>query len=500
MRKELVFLSDPIGKTEYFSYNQLNKIVSAYEGKETQKSKETKAEGPQVLSGDSIELSPMLDTLQDVLILPPKSLTKSTETIDSGTVAKDLSEKGIEIDDKLNVVPAVTARLDRESLAMLKDEGYQIFDNSRRSLLPGIPKSSYKAEGDKPWDMPKIEDVKWTEADKLHQKGITGKGQVIAIIDSGYDHPQKPLKAWKDIADGKSKPWDPHGHGTHVAGDAIKMAPDADLVGVRVMGADGSGRPSDILKGLQWVVENKEKYNISVVNMSLGGPPDGAPWHLDPINRAVAIATKAGLTVVAAAGNDGPERHTIGSPADSPHALTVGAALNPSVVSDFSSRGPTDDRLAKPDVIAPGEYITSWAVPQSELDQIATVMDTLRKMTPSQLRQLFIAKPDLVEALGLPGDIVKKDDVTLEKTTKMNLPPMYKPTPNTVAGPGTSFAAPEVAGIVAGLKQVKPDATPEKLIDAVEGTAKNMGAQFSVIDQGKGFIQAEKAAEQLKKA
>jgi subtilisin family serine protease len=69
-----------------------------------------------------------------------------------------------------------------------------------------------------------------------------------------------------------------------------------------------------------------------------------------------------------------------------------------------------------------------------------------------------------------------------------------------VAGPGTSFAAPEVAGIVAGLKQVKPDATPEKLIDAVEGTAKNMGAQFSVIDQGKGFIQAEKAAEQLKKA
>ena len=493
-------MTGPIGNPEYFSFNQLNKIVEAYEGNVTKNvSKKPENENTVRVQSDMVSLGKS-DGLKDVMILPGKNLMKSAKSVSADKMAKHLSGKGIKVDEKLDVLKGVTAKIDEKSAKQLQDQGYVIYDNSPRNLLPDIPKiTNVEVKSGNPWDMPKIEDVKWTGVEKLHDQGITGKGEVIAVIDSGYDHPGKELIAWKDIPDGKSKPWDPNGHGTHVAGDAMKMAPDADLVAVRVMRSDGTGRPSDIVKGLQWVIENKDQYNIGVVNMSLGGAPDGYPYYFDPINKAVGAATKEGITVVAAAGNSGPKPHTIGSPADSPQALSVGAALNPGKVSDFSSRGPTDDNFSKPDVVAPGEFITSWAVPGSQLNQIATVVDTIRKMTPPQLRKLFTAKPELTQALGLPKDITKYDDKKLEKTTKTNLPPMYKPTEDTLAGPGTSFASPEVAGIVAGLRQHSADDSPDALKNSIKNTASNMGAQYSKMDQGSGFVQADKAMGKLPK-
>jgi serine protease AprX len=279
----------------------------------------------------------------------------------------------------------------------------------------------------------------------------------------------------------------------------MKMAPDADLVGIRVMNAEGSGRPSDIVKGVQWAIQNKEKYNISVINMSLGGAPDGVPYYLDPINKAVEKAVENGISVVAAAGNSGPEPSTIGSPADDPKAFSIGAALNPTTVSDFSSRGPTDDNFSKPDIIAPGEFITSWAVPNSQLDKIATTVETIRRMSPEQLRKLFTAKPELIKALGLPKDLLKKDDAQMELITKTTLPPMHKPTADTLAGPGTSFASPEVAGIVANLRQAHPSATPDQVKDALMATADNMGSQYTKLDQGAGFVRADEAHQELSK-
>lgn len=492
----MVCLTGPVGKPEYFSFQDLNKIVEAFEGKGNL-TKSVKKEETAKAPSDKVELKKD-SGLKDVMILPGKSLMKSQEKVDADKMAENLKKEGVKVEEKIDVVSGVTAKIDDAKAQQLKEQGFVIFDDSPRNLLPGIPKIMSETDGPNPWDMPKIEDVKWTGTEKLHQQGITGKGQVIAVIDSGYDHPEKALVAWKDVPDGKSKPWDPNGHGTHVAGDAIKMAPDADLVAVRVMRADGTGRPSDIVKGLQWVIENKDKYSIDVVNMSLGGGPDGYPYFMDPINQAVSTATEKGITVVAAAGNSGPDSHTIGSPADAPDSLTVGAALHPNRVSDFSSRGPTDDNLKKPDVLAPGEFIVSWAVPNSQMNQIATVVDTLRKMSPKQLRRLFIAKPDLVKGLGLPKDITRYDDKKLEKTTKMNLPPMYKPTEDTLAGPGTSFAAPEVAGIVANLKQGAPNAKPEQLKESLMKTAHDMG-DYNHMEQGAGFVQADKAHEHLQK-
>ncbi|MCE1247657.1 MAG: S8 family serine peptidase [Firmicutes bacterium] len=482
-----------IGRTpEYFSFSQLNKIVDAFEGNKAPEAPSIRANA---LVSDQVNLGGAES--QDVMILPGNGLMKSFKEIDSDSVANFLQGKGVEVEEKLDVLNGVTAKLDQKSIENLKEQGYQVYDNSPRSLLPSVPRLVNRDPGGKPWDMPKIDDVNWTGTSELHKQGLTGKGQVIAIIDSGYEHPAKPLVAWKDVVEGSDKPFDPNGHGTHVAGDAMKMAPDADLVGIRVMNAQGSGRPSDIVKGVQWAIQNKEKYNISVINMSLGGAPDGVPYYMDPINKAVEKAVESGISVVAAAGNSGPEQHTIGSPADDPKAFSIGAALNPTTVSDFSSRGPTDDNMSKPDIVAPGEFITSWAVPNSQLDKIATTVDTLRRMSPDQLRKLFTAKPDLIKALGLPKDLLKNDDTNVELITKTHLPPMYKPTPETLAGPGTSFASPEVAGIVADLRQGHPAASPDQVKDALMGTADNMGSQYGKLDQGSGFVRADKAHKKL---
>ena len=488
-------MSTPIGKPQQFTFSQMNHIVEAFEGKTGKAADKEKTIEVKSAIGDNISLG---QEKQDVLIMPGKSLMKSYNKINADSVEKFLKDKGVEVEEKFDLVNGVAAKVDSQSLAELKEQGYMVYDNSPRNMLPAMPSVTMAETGAaKPWDMPKIEDVKWTGTDVINQQGLTGKGKTIAVIDSGYDHPQVPLKAWKDVVEGSEKPIDPNGHGTHVAGDTKKMAPDAELVGIRVMNSQGQGRPSDIVRGLQWAINNKEDLGIDVINMSLGGGPDGYPYYMDPINQAVKQAVDSGMVVVAAAGNSGPGPSTIGSPADAPSTLTVGSALNPNTVSDFSSRGPTDDGLIKPDVVAPGEFITSWAVPGSQMDQIASTVETLRRMTPTQLRKLFIMKPDLVKALGLPKDILDNNDADLEAGVKTKLPPMHKPTPDTIAGPGTSFASPEVAGIVANLRQGNPDASPQEIKDALMKTADNMGKQYGKMDQGAGFVRADKAHNEL---
>lgn len=488
-------MSGQVGKTpEYFSYSRMKNIVDAFEGKIT---KSVEKEKPLVTRDPAKDEVKLGEGKQEVLIIPGKSLMKSVKDISADKVAENLKEKGIDVGDKLGVISGVTAKVDSKDMSALKEQGYLVFDNSPRNLIPDVPQvTAYSGKGN-PWDMPKIEDVKWTGTEAINKQGLTGKGEVIAIIDSGYKHPEKPLVAWKDVVDGNRRPVDPNGHGTHVAGDAMKMAPDAELVGIRVMNEQGVGRPSDIIKGLQWAIKKRKRYNIGIINMSLGSGPDGHPYYIDPINKAVAKAVESGMVVVAAAGNSGPGASTIGSPADAPSTLTVGSALHPERLSDFSSRGPTDDNLVKPDIIAPGEFITSWAAPRSQLNKIATSIETIRRMTPTQLRKMIIVKPKIIEALGLPKDIMQKDDITLEKNIKLRLPPMYKPTEDTIAGPGTSFASPEVAGIVANLRQGHPGASPGEIKKALMDTADSMGKQYKTTEQGAGFVRADEAHEEL---
>jgi serine protease AprX len=222
----------------------------------------------------------------------------------------------------------------------------------------------------------------------LGTPAVNGKGVGVAIVDSGIaSHSALSGKVVKSInfASGESATTDEYGHGTHIAGiiaGAISysptslykhgVAPGAHLVNVRVLNGQGLGYTSDVIAGIQWVVANRGKYGIRVMNLSLGHPIQ-APCTFDPLCLAAEEAADNGLVVVASAGNSGKDaegRPVIGSistPGNAPGVITVGAlntwntvSRGDDTVATYSSRGPTRyDMAMKPDVLAPGNKIVS---------------------------------------------------------------------------------------------------------------------------------------------
>ncbi|MGV8121062.1 MAG: S8 family serine peptidase [Candidatus Xenobiia bacterium LiM19] len=474
---------------EYFSFNQLQNITKIMETADFKGAKvEKEAEKP----GET-------DTM-DVIIISRPGTFKGPEP-DAAQVERNLEGKGVGIEKKLDLISGVSARIKPEQAEELKNEGYIVFDNSRRSLMPAMPRATAvprESQSGKPWDMPRIDYVKMTGDDALLAKGYDGDNQTWAVVDSGFKKDNYKLKEWHSVL-GINNPNDAVGHGTDCAGIIHEVSPKAELVAVQVMQPDGSGRPSDIVEGIDWVVANRERLGITGMNLSLGGAPDDYPYYFDPIDMAVEKAWEKGIVVVSAAGNSGPGEHTIGSPADDPMAMAVGAALNPGKVSDFSSRGPTDDKgVVKPDIMAPGEYVSGWNVPDSQMGKTAAVCETIRKMTPEQITQLLINKPDLIEAFNLPEDILEKPAQEIELMVKTSLPPMYLPDSEHIAGPGTSFAAPIISGIAANLREEAPGANPDDIKNVIMDTADSMGQIYGKYDQGRGFVNAKRAGEKLK--
>ncbi|MFC3770849.1 S8 family peptidase [Paenibacillus sp. GCM10012303] len=222
--------------------------------------------------------------------------------------------------------------------------------------------------------------------------GLTGKGINIAVIDTGvYPHPDltRPVNrivAFKDWIHGRKKPYDDNGHGTHIAGDCAGNgweskgiyrgpAPEAGIVGVKVLDRQGSGYDSTIIKGIEWCILHRRRLKLRILSMSLGGPVNTVCSD-DPLCQAVEKAVRAGLVAVIAAGNSGPGRRTIESPGSAPSAITVGAVDDHRSIRQaddsvmwYSSRGPARGGRSKPDLVAPGETIVSLRAPGSVLDR-----------------------------------------------------------------------------------------------------------------------------------
>jgi subtilisin family serine protease len=175
-----------------------------------------------------------------------------------------------------------------------------------------------------------------------------GAGVTVAIVDTGIDGTHPDLAANFKGGYNAITPTEPmkddHGHGTHVAGTigavqdgqgVVGVAPQAGLVGVKVLDKNGSGWISDIIAGIQWVVDR----GYPVINMSLGGPKGNDSFH-----DAIIAATKAGVTVVCAAGNAGPPHDgavsSVGYPGAYPEAIAVAASDSGDKLAGFSSRGP----------------------------------------------------------------------------------------------------------------------------------------------------------------
>src|SRR5579884_1019268 len=239
------------------------------------------------------------------------------------------------------------------------------------------------------------------------QYRLDGSGVTVAVVDSGITGGNldlsNPSSGASRVIGGVSfvpnqdYGGDSCGHGTHIAGiiagnganstgprffhTFYGIAPNANLVDVRVLDKHGQGSVSTVISGIQWVVDNAAAYNIRVLNLSLGHPV-GDHYYNDPLCQACEAAWKAGIVVVCAAGNNGRQNTTqtaglpnegwgtaygsIQSPGNDPFVITVGATKNmdgsraDDRIATYSSRGPTRlDFILKPDIVAPGNKVIS---------------------------------------------------------------------------------------------------------------------------------------------
>ncbi|MCP3982341.1 MAG: S8 family peptidase [bacterium] len=237
-------------------------------------------------------------------------------------------------------------------------------------------------------------------ADLLHRQGLTGDGVTLAILDTGlWGNEAAPgivenafgedriLAQYDAVLNQLNPPGTTHndanGHGTHVASVAASsdrsgagryagVAPNADLISVRAFRADGKGCYADIIRGLDWVLQNKQVFDIRVVNLSFSATPHTFYWE-DPLNQAVMRLWAEGVVVVAAAGNTGPDPMSIGLPGNVPYVITVGAASDnytqtvaDDFVASFSASGPTLEGFLKPELIAPGGHVRGLMPPDSK--------------------------------------------------------------------------------------------------------------------------------------
>jgi subtilisin family serine protease len=304
----------------------------------------------------------------------------------------------------------------------------------------------------------------------------------VAVIDSGftswhddltnkssklYPYGNQRVSKFVDFVNGRAAPYDDNGHGTHVSGtitgngydsngDKAGIAPNASLISLKVLDQNGAGTISHIIAALNWVALNATKYNIRVVNMSVGAGVYESYWT-DPLTLAAKALTDKGITVVAAAGNIGKNHDGklqwggITAPGNAPWVLTVGASSTMGTLTrsddqmaDYSSSGPTAiDFIAKPDLVAPGTGTVSLAAPES-LFYVTKAANLLAG------NKLLSIKPYL--ALS-----------------------------------GTSMAAPVVSGTVALMLQANPNLTPN-LIKAILQYTSQRYSGYSPLRQGAGFL------------
>lgn len=224
----------------------------------------------------------------------------------------------------------------------------------------------------------------------LIRENKSGANVCAAVIDTGVrPHldlmmPYMRVVRFEDFVGGRAQPYDDNGHGTAVAGILMGnglvsgglnkgSAPAAELIALKAMNKKGEGSAFHILEAMQWIYENKDKYNIRVACMSFGTEPLESN---DPLVLGAEALWRRGVTVVASAGNSGPADNTVTSPGICPEIITVGAvgeADGRIYVPDFSSRGRPGGEV-KPELVAPGVDISCCGVAEHYISLSGTSM------------------------------------------------------------------------------------------------------------------------------
>lgn len=345
-------------------------------------------------------------------------------------------------------------------------------------------------------------------AEKLKaERELSGKGVTIAFLDSGfYPHPDFAgrVKAFKDIAGeedsfgSSSEPQGHHWHGTQTvsscAGDGRLsdgvyrgLASEAELVLIKVSEKGGRIPDENIEKGLQWVIDHREEFDIRVLNMSLGGDRD-APTVESPVNQLAEKLVALGVTITVAAGNSS-EGCSI-PPASSPSVITVGGFSDENQFEEggfdlyHSNFGETADGLVKPELIAPAMFVAAPILPETEDYRIAEVLSMLHSAPDYAFRRLL---DEYWRTAGLPEDVLyaKLADARLLVEDRLRERKIVATHYQHVDG--TSFAAPITASVVAQMLQANPRLTPPVIKNILISTASRLTG-FPAVRQGFGIL------------
>lgn len=346
---------------------------------------------------------------------------------------------------------------------------------------------------------------------------FTGRGVTIAFLDSGfYPHPdltepESRILAYHNIVPKGTGTLDSidiaswHGMMTSVVaagngnlsgGFFRSIAPDCNVVLVKVSKSGHIGE-KNIERGLKWVLEHHEQFNIRVVNISAGG--DGEQSYLDnSLCQTVERAVKAGLVVVCAVGNAGWEPgHPVLPPASSPSSIAVGGLNDQNSLDRTrhglyrSSYGPTFDGLQKPELIAPGIWVPAPILPHTPTAAEAELYAKLHRATDEELRPLIEEHKDVdqdfYDARDLPVYLIRQlVSVKLHEADVIS--EHYK------FVDGTSFAAPIVSSTVACMLEANPNLTPQQVKRILIDTAERL-PDVEIDRQGWGVIAPRRAVE-----
>lgn len=309
--------------------------------------------------------------------------------------------------------------------------------------------------------------LKWA-----HERNIMGQGIGVAVLDTGICYHKDFVEngnriiAFKDMVHGRNVVYDDNGHGTHVSsvlgGDGTAsnglycgVAPKCNIVSVKVLNNRGNGNIVDVLTGLKWVIENKEKYRIRIVNISVGTTTKEEVSEESDLVKAVNEVWDQNILVVVAAGNGGPKPKSIGSPGISRKIITVGAYddelsvdAQGHTMQNYSGRGPTYSCIKKPDIVAPGSNIMAC--------------NLIKKSMPANFSFKSIRSGN----------------------TQANTNVAY------ITKSGTSMATPQVSGALALLLSHYPEMTNREVKIRLKNSALDLG--FPHEKQGWGLLNIER--------
>ena len=215
--------------------------------------------------------------------------------------------------------------------------------------------------------------------DYAYKIGLSGAGVTVAVMDTGIvRHPDfgNRIVGFKDFCNRRIELYDDNGHGTHVAGIIggggvldlryLGIAPKCNLLALKVLDKNGNGNTANVLEGMEWLIKNKEQYQVRLLNISVGMLKSAGEKEKMQLLDAVDAAWDAGIMVVTAAGNNGPGENTVTIPGISRKVLTVGCMDDDTDETGqytknegYSGMGPTDCCVMKPEILAPGTNVVS---------------------------------------------------------------------------------------------------------------------------------------------